>query len=209
MLLVAVSSIGGCNKGPVTTLKQAPPPQLAPNWKSYDSGHGISMAAPESWGLTKPGALSGMSFGGDLQSGLSVATQEPALSPEVKEEQVKKGILLRLYDRSHRPIPGELIPNVRVKKESTGGMTIDKAADQERKKASPDSDERVELPVGPAHVFRKATTNIAGDVEHSITYIIVDGTNLYRIIFEATGNDQTIKSVAGPMLETFRVQPKS
>jgi hypothetical protein len=197
-------------------MKQAPAPNLAQDWRTYDRPeHGFSIAAPSSWGLTPKSSLSlNLPDGGGAGDN---AVQQMMQQAEAEDEEaaaqmakadLEKGIYLTLYDRSVRPMIGEVPTSMAVfRKPTLGSLDADVQAflksklDKERK-----SDQRISLPIGQAHEAVTELTDIKGDVVKRITYIVSHNEYQYQIVFRQTNGSGTIDGISRQIVETLRLK---
>ncbi len=210
--LAALAALAGCSGAPPTVLNvSAPPPELEGGWVTYDcSAYGFTIAAPEAYKLTRPGAVaSGMEYDPDAPTGGAPppdpdAPTRIAVSPT--PNQLEKGIVLVLYDQNARPIPGEPTSRMTVYHEEVGSASLE-AVEAEEADNTPGVVEkgRVDLPIGQIHLVRTSLQKIGGETVTKFKYTVANGKHLYRFEFETANAPETIEPHVRPMMDTLRV----
>lgn len=194
---------GGCKPAVTTKLKHGQTWAEQPGWRNHDTRYGFSIAAPNDWGY-RPVSGIDMSM---LSGGMPRTDQPDQPDPQMEELDLKKGIQLTLYDRAEKPVAGETMTRLYVKKEDTGGTTLVEAAKDVQGRLGKEAKmTAIDTPIGPAAEFKWSNTMSTGDVVYHIEYVVVDDKDLYRIVFEATNNAGPIESAGPPVAQTFRVK---
>lgn len=202
-IAIAVLALtAGCKHGPKTVLHSAPL-ELKEGWKNHDTKAGFSIAGPYNWTLNPPSSIPPISLGSDPNQPEPPEAPD-VLSPQEQSRQEANGILLKLYDKNVRPTPGEAPTCMWVKKIDSSGSLADTADDVKHGLGSDVEVTNVNLPIGPATELKKVTKTPGGDELTDIVFVLVNGDDAFKFVFEATNNDEPITTVAQPMMETVR-----
>ncbi len=180
--------------------------------------YGLSIGVPPGWQKGAPSVAS--------QLGMGDAQPDPYADPNVqgikdsmakmgKDESARQevqlegqGILMRITDGS-RTLPGEEPNQIDVKHVILpGDMDLENGAKVARQELDfAHNPEFIDTPMGKAARFILNFSNKSGDHIHKVTYVFVDGKEMYELQFSCTGEDNKIKAIADPMAQTFRVKP--
>jgi len=202
-LALAALAIAGCKHGSAPKYTNAPL-KLPDAWKNHDSTKAnFSMAGPPNWKLMPASAMPQISLGGDA-TGVEPPEPPDVISPAEQERQDKNGVLLKLYDNNVRALPGEAPTAVFVKKIDSSGTLEDTAQDVKHDLGSDTEMTPVSLPIGNAVKLKKTTKTVGGDEVTDIVYVLVNGDDAYKFVFEATNNFDSITRDSQPMMETVR-----
>jgi hypothetical protein len=219
--LVAVLTVAGCAKPVKSDLISAPVPALQSGWTQRDTRGALTLAAPSDWILSRNHVSTlGLSVQ-DLQGSLATAnqnatsdSQSPAAAPAAPpdtvddsdlENQNSKSEVLVLYSKNVKPIPGEEMTRMYVKKVSVSGT-----ADAMAKHFAGDMNgtaTKISLPIGSAQTWKGDTTTRGGDVISDIGYLIVNGDEAYEFVFETSNHEGNIDQVADSIMQTVRLKP--
>src|SRR5205823_6063481 len=192
----------GCKHTTAAKLQNAPL-TLQPGWKNHESKAGFSMAGPPNWKLMPPSAMPAITLGGDA-TGVEPVEPPDVISPQEQAVQDSHNVLFKLYDNNVRALPGEAPTAVLVKKVDPSGTLEDTAQDVKHGLGSDVELTPVSLPIGPAVQLKKLFKTAGGDEVTNLVYVLVNGEDAYKFVFEATNNAEPITSMAKPMMETVR-----
>ncbi|MEZ0324881.1 MAG: hypothetical protein ACAH95_03175 [Fimbriimonas sp.] len=218
-LLFGALLLAGCNRTPAVHVKNVPE-QAPPSWTMAHSPDGkVSIAVAPGWryGVDRMpmidlGALqSSDPEGGKPLEQMTSDMQNSADQEELKEleEMAKRGIVINVISEGTRPIPGEARTRYYVLKTSHGGpISLVEAADIERKHyvLKPKYD-TIQLPIGEALRCQAKEELRDGGVRHQISYVVVDGNDMYSLRFVTQESAQTIEAIAEPAAQSLRIKP--
>ena len=201
-IALAVCAQTGCKHATAAKLQNAPL-TLQPGWRNHDSTKApFSMAGPPNWRLTPPSLMPTASIGGEA-TGVEPKEPPDVITPEEQSAQDAHEVLLKLYDNNVRALPGETPTVVYVKKIDSAGSLEDTAQDVKKGLGSDVEVTPVSLPIGPSVKLKKLTKTPGGDDLLDIVYVLVNGDDAYKFVFESTNNPD-IATSAQPMMETVR-----
>ncbi len=202
LFLLCSLALMGCAKKEVTKLKAAPDPVVQQGWVVHrvDSA-GFTLAAPDNWEFPKEGV------GLDAQTLQNLGN--PAVGAGMSSGQTSStaGADLFLADRNVRPIPGEPLTSITVKRTvKSGGANLTQEADDfasqyVRVKAK----ETLDMPIGQIVEIEAVQGTKGGDTYRHIDYVMVNGEDVYTVRFVSAMSLDAIKAIARPVIETFRV----
>jgi hypothetical protein len=120
-----------------------------------------------------------------------------------------KGIVVNVISVGTRPIPGEARTRYYVKKSPQGhAVQLVDAAEKERGQFEHKPLlHNITLPIGPALKLSEKRTLTDGGEFYQISYLVVDGEDIYSIRFITEESPATIDAVADQVMQTFRVMP--
>lgn len=206
--LVAVVMVVGC-KGESTVLAQKPKETPA-GWTEYDRPeYGFSIAAPDNWTLRNPtmmGEMPKLDFDA-ITKGEAPTIEEPKNEaiPEDLAKQKEKGIGLVLYSKNVRPLPGEELCRIVIKKEDVGAITAKQALAKGKEAIASDATAKeIQLAIGPCAEIRHNDKSIGGDEITRIMYCLADGKYYWTIYLQAYNNGYEVENVAEALIKTFR-----
>ena len=213
----------GCAKPIKSDLVAAPPPKLEAGWISHDTRGALTVAAPDNWILSRsalsqsglnlqemPATMAGTSQNSTSESEAAPAAPATsaappdAVDPGDVDAQNSKGVVLELYDKNVKPIPGEVTTRLYVEKDGASG-SLEESAKKFAKdfKATPS---KVNLPVGPAETFKSEDTSKGGDVVTDVCYVIDNGSESYKFVFETSNHAGNIEHDAPLIMDTVRLK---
>lgn len=206
----------GCSKPVPSSLVQASAPTLAPGWVHHETSGSLSLAAPDHWILSKSHVgqvgINTQNLERSLNSAVQSSASEEQIAPPTQakvtdavdsedlENQRGNGEVLLLYDSSIKPIPGEVMTRLVVRKEPASG-TLEEIINTLRDNLRP-----VKLPIGPAAMSTNDDTTRGGDVITDVRYIVVDGSDLYTFLFETSNHEGNVNQEADPIMQTVRLK---
>ncbi|MEQ1824000.1 MAG: hypothetical protein ABL949_15940 [Fimbriimonadaceae bacterium] len=213
LLALVALIVVGC-KGESTSLTQSAK-ATPPGWTDYDRPeYGFSIAAPDNWTLRNPGM--GIDIGSiDLNSmgnGEAPKIEEPKneVIPADLERQQKKGLGLVLYSKNVKPLPGEELCRIEVKKEDVGAITFKDAMAKGKESIASDATvKEIQLAIGPCAEIRHNDKSIGGDEITRIMYCLADGKYYWTIYLESYNNASEVETVAPELIKTFRTTAQS
>ncbi len=217
----------GCG-GPAIQAKQVAF-SLPTGWTKGASDDGsIELAIPAGWRqgvdrmMESPmlGAGSGLPDSGVPQTsdteaakaieGLSNSMTQ--MSNEAEQEELerlkKKGIIVNVITQGAKPVIGEARTRFYVQKYSQGGnWNWDAAHDNEREKYlhKPVAKE-VDLPVGKVHRMEETKTLVDGGVFNIISYLFINGKDLYALRFVTQEQASVIQSIEKEVANSVRIK---
>ncbi len=214
LVLVALIALAGCGKPP-SHVVEAAPPKLADDWKlATNDKYGLSVGVTPGWRAGSAPAFSGLGITSDMQQNDPNAPPPPDPAEEEKKAakaelaQVEhQGILLICSDGS-KTLPGEE-PTRYVLKHVTapGEMDFENGIKLATKEMSFAHDPQfVDLANGKAAKYTINFKNRGGDEIHEILFVLVDGKEIYELIFTCTGDDK-IGAIADPVAQSLRIKP--
>jgi hypothetical protein len=166
--------------------------------------------------------MGGFDLGGMMESGeqqqlpqelqqMSADFQNSANEAEIKqlEDLAKKGVLIHVIAEGAKPIPGEARTRFYVKKTTEGGpMSLVDAAEKERGQyAFKPKYDTIQLPIGEAIRCKQSNGLRDGGTLHQISYVVVDGNDMYSLRFVTQEAAQTIESIAEQVAQSWRIKP--
>ncbi|MEQ1936464.1 MAG: hypothetical protein ABL962_21635, partial [Fimbriimonadaceae bacterium] len=114
---------------------------------------------------------------------------------------------LVLYNKNIRPLPGEELCRIEIKKEDVGAITAKGAL--EKGKESLGSDvivKELQLAVGPCAQLRQDDKSVGGDEITRIMFCLADGKHYWTIYMQSYNNPSELENVADGLIKTFRVK---
>ena len=200
LFLICLLALVGCAKKEVTKLTAAPDPVLPERWEVHRvDAVGCSFAAPDNWVIPKEG------IGMDAQTLQNLSNPSLAIGVGGKESSAATAEYI-LFDRNIRPIPGEPATSLMVGKQvRKGGANLKEETDKLAEEYTGEERTSITLPVGPAEQIRAAVASRGGDKYRHIDFVLVNGEDVYTFRFVSAQSMEAIKSVALPIMETFRV----
>jgi len=198
--VIALLGLVGCTKKEITKLKAAPDPTLAAGWVVHRiDAIGCTFAAPENWVIPKDG------IGMDAQTLQNLSNPATAIGAGGNESSAASADYF-LVDRNIRPIPGEPATSMIIRRQvRSGGANLKEEADTVAEEYMREERTPLTLPIGPGEQIRAAVGSRGGDTYRHIDIILVNGEDVYTIRFVSSQSMDAIKSVALPIMETFRV----
>lgn len=148
----------------------------------------------------------------DTQASIDALNQSmQKMSEEAEQKELadlaKKGVILHVIGGG-KPIIGEDRTRFYVKKTEEGGNWTWEAAERTERDRffhKPKWSE-VDLQVGKAHMAEESRQQIDGSNKTIIVYLVIDGGTLYSVRFITQETPELIKSIARPVMDTFRIQ---
>ena len=214
-LLIVVFS--GCKHGPLVVTKDPGPAQLPQGATLAESSdRTASLVVPNGWRRGGPDSLSAPSLGdmmgsmggsgsSDLQNG--IASSEQAGDAQMAADLEKKGVLIWINDSS-KPIPGEERTHFSVKLLKGERKTLEEAVEDAKgdliNEAPPTY---VELPIGKVGRLQAKNTKIDGGELNQVLYLIVNGSDVYKIRFATQNGDTVIPQVEDQVMQSLRIKP--
>lgn len=219
--VIAGLFVAGCAKPVKSDLVNAPPPALQSGWVTRETRGALTLAAPGDWILSRShvSSLGGVNLQ-DLQGSMANATQnsssdapsttaaaEPpdAVDSGDLDDQNSNSEVLVLYDKNVKPIPGEVMTRMFVKKTAASGSLDDMA--KHFAKDMNGNAIKVNLPIGPAETWKGDTTTRGGDVISDVGYLLINGEEAYEFVFETSNHEANLDEVADPIMQTVRLKP--
>ncbi|HEY3783335.1 MAG TPA: hypothetical protein VGL56_19820 [Fimbriimonadaceae bacterium] len=215
-LSLAAALCIGCSKKPVVSLlHSAPAPKLDPGWVTHDSA-GFSIAAPSDWTLS----LTKLTIGSiglqnlDLSNTPSTSDSAPPTSRELPEQvdpsdadrQKKEGILLELYNKNVKPIPGEKMTRFYVTSKQSSA-SLDELAKAVKSEFLAQTITPTDLPIGKVDMITANNQTRGGDTITDIVYVVPNGETVYEVVFETTNHEGPIEQAAPEIMNTLRMKP--
>lgn len=211
-LLPLLLLVAGCSKEPPTMLSTAvAPAPLEGDWTTYSCPEfGFSINAPGMFKLTPAGSrVSSMPYDPNEPSGGTPpppanAPKNVTVSPS--EKDLEEGIALKLYDQNSRKLPGEPSAGLFVRVEEVGSANLDQAAKTAKGQLRGIAvEQRVTLPIGPAHYFKCSRQMVSGETVSSFVFIVAHDKRVFEFKFETPNAPESIEPQVMPMMETLRV----
>ena len=223
-------ALTGCKSGPELHVSVAAPAVLPVGWSTAQtSDSSVSVGVPGGWRVgvdTGANSLADMTSdlgspnngtqGGD-NSAFGQEMQKMAADMDAKNKQeeadglaalTKKGVVLNVINGS-KPIPGEKRTRFYVKVKHQGGsLSRDDAINIEREHyAFKPKMFEVTLPIGKAVKCIADNEMRDGGSLHQISYVIVDGGDIYSLRFVTEEGVETINSIADQVANSLRIKP--
>jgi hypothetical protein len=225
-VVIFVGSLMGCKGGPAVHVVSAQTPTLESGWTTARSEDGkVSIGVPPGWRVgadTAGNSISdlmkqagGGAGGGNPQLGQDLQQMASSFDEKNKKEEAdaldalaKKGIILNVINGS-KPIPGEKRTRFYVLVKHLGGsVSRDDAINSEREHyAFKPKMLEVKLPIGPAVKCVADDTLRDGGSLHQISYLVIDGGDLYSLRFVTEEAAETITSIAETVAGSLRIKP--
>jgi hypothetical protein len=121
----------------------------------------------------------------------------------------EKGVLVNVISMGNKPIIGEARTRYYVLKTAGGATTLEAAADVERTHfAQRPKYETIQLPIGEAIKTSVRDELRDGGIRHQISYVVVDGSDIYSLRFVTQEDPQVINSIAEQVAQTWRIKPQ-
>lgn len=215
----------GCKHAVAPSLKKAAPAPapLAAGWTAAsDPATGVSIALPPGWRVGVPRTLDvGSLMGGDTTNPNPMDPEIQKMAARMQQEDAeaerktlatmreKEGIVLHCVDGS-RPVPAEEPTRIYIKKIADASLatSADAAVAEKQDTHREAKVETVNLPVGKATRLLSKGQNRIGDQECHVSYIFLDGPDMYVLRFASTNAPDTILSVEKEVAKSFRIAKK-
>ncbi len=195
-------ALAGCAPKEVTKLKAAPDPVVPAGWVVHRvDAAGFSLAAPENWVFPKDGV------GLDAQTLQNLGNPAAGAGFSSGQESSTAGADLILADRNYRPVVGEPITSITVKRViKSGGANLTQEADELASEyVRVKSKETLDLPIGKIVEIEAVQGTKGGDTYRHIDYVLVNGEEVFTVRLVSAQSLEAIKTIARPVIETFRV----
>lgn len=213
LILVGVVALGGCAK-PLSTLKEAGPASVPNGWTTETSLDGeVTLGVPT--GYTRKvmtQSLSDMGIGSN-EPGAGAAQAEMdkmtgGMDTEREEEQLKKGIKLRLYVTGTKPIVGEVPTGFYVKKETQPGyLSLEEAGKQAKSgTVGLGTGRPVDLPIGKALLYEGEAEMKDGTKKYEAMYVMMHNKDLYKLCFVTQADPTQLKAIHADVAKTLRLK---
>ncbi len=209
----------GCKSNPPIHVQNPPVKALPSGWTQASSKDGlVSAGVPGGWrfGVDRMTSDFGSGTLGDDASQnpqLQQLTQQmDNMGKEAEQERLnelyEKGILLHVINGS-KPIFDEARTKFVVRRQKgSSNWTFDQAAELERGEyAHKPNRKDVNLPIGRAVKLWLSEDLRNGSTIHRISYLAIEGKDLYVLRFVTQEPKETIESVADQVAQTWRIKP--
>ena len=228
LLAVPLVAIAGCNhhNNPEMHLKSVPM-TLPAGWQQTTSENGkVSLGVAPGWhaGVEKTAdILGGMSMGDSGSAdptaanpdatkllgkiGEEFAAQEKEQQKAALEALKKKGIIIQVLDGS-KPTPGEARTRYFVMESHADWFfSLDEAVEIEKPRFFANvKPTKVTLPIGDAMRMEETRTLRDGGVLTVISYLVVNGHDMYSLRFTTESQGTPLKDIADQVSKTLRVK---
>ena len=213
----------GCKHAEAPRLKAAAPIALGSSgWTAAsDRESGVSIALPPGWRVGVAKVVDASSLMGGETAVASVAGQANEMGAELEKQNAEverttlakmrkeENIVLHCTDDS-KPLPAEEPTRIYVKRlPNAGYATLDDASLAEKQDAHRSMTvSTVDLPVGKAARLVAKGQNRIGDVECHVSYVFLDGPEVYVLRFASTNNPDAILNIEKDVATSFRLSKR-
>jgi hypothetical protein len=145
--------------------------------------------------------LQGLPSGQGVPEGLAPGSP---LLPTTSGAGPQKGAF-ELYKRG---VIGEVLTPTRislVKRKAPDGTTLKAAADTAASRFRNPARVTLSLPIGPAEEIRAKVKTRDGETGTHCVYVLVDGEDVYELSLQTEQTEDTVLSIARPVVESFRL----
>lgn len=217
-------ALAGCKSAPALHVTKDSPATLPSGWTAASSRDGlVSVGIPSGWrsGVDKlsdnltdlipstDNSITGGPENSESPSGIAAQIDRDSQEKEQKalEALEKKGIVINVINSS-KPIPGEARTRFYVRRYQSGGnVTWDDAKATERQNyAHAQTPKEINLPIGKALKYSADDELRDGGVLHQISYVVVEGHNVYCLRFVTEESGDVISSLADQVAQTWRIR---
>jgi hypothetical protein len=209
-------SVAGC-KGPSSHVKDMAPALLAPGWAKVDSlDQAVSIASAPQWGKGMSDQTNTQDFvaqmGGEIPASALAQVQkknDEQYATDIAEQEKKTGMIISVVDMGSRQTFGEQRTRYTVfRKEKGAGVTLDQAAKDAKDDIMGEGEpQKVNVSIGPAIRYDSSVVQRDGGTVTRIMYVLVDGPNMYEVMFTTESAATTISTIAEPVMQTLRIKP--
>jgi hypothetical protein len=202
LLSVVFLAVAGCKEVTVAHLKDAPPPELAAGWSTWDRPT-FKLSAPENWSPYQSRHLSGPLPKSEESDPNAPPAQAWVIEDKEGDENRikllgKQGIPLRLFDNS---APRTL--TISFEDSETSSLEDEVKSIAKRFGIRKTTKSKLDLPVGPVEEI-VLEDGKSQNAPKQVDYVLFHADKRYVIEVESQAPDPNLAAAAREILATFR-----